>query len=371
MTTTIHPDNRSTGNTLVTIEVADNALAFRAIELDDRTPTGAQLAQAAGFRSAENVIILHMLGSGELEDIRPVETVSLGGGTHRFIIVASDRTYRVTLNGQRLEWPCRLISGGALRKLGAVPAEQAIFLERSDEPDQLIEDEQLVDLDGREVESFTSRRRTWQLMVQNVPLTFETPTVLVKTAIEKAGFDATQSWQIFLKVAGQPKRPVTLSDTVDMRTPGIEKLRLTPGHVDNGELAPKPRRDFPLLGPDHEHLDLLGLRWETVKEGEVRWLVIYDYPLPAGYTASRMKLALLIPPTYPQAQIYGFFTSPPLALTSKRGIPSTQMRAHLHGEEVHGWSRHRGPSAPWNPASDNVVTQLLLVDAALLKEVGD
>jgi hypothetical protein len=73
----------------------------------------------------------------------------------------------------------------------------------------------------------------------------------------------------------------------------------------------------------------------------------------------------------PGAQIYGFFAYPPLALANKRVIESTQLRGVLLGVEFHGWSRHRGPAAPWNPAVDNVVSQLALVDAALAKEVGE
>jgi hypothetical protein len=82
-------------------------------------------------------------------------------------------------------------------------------------------------------------------------------------------------------------------------------------------------------------------------------------------------MALEIPPTYPGAQIYGFYAHPPLALSSGHAIASTQLRGVLQGVEYHGWSRNRGAGAPWNPSTDNVVTQLALVDAALAKEVGE
>ena len=163
---------------------------------------------------------------------------------------------------------------------------------------------------------------------------------------------------------------MTLTDTIDLRTPGIEKLRLTPKEVNNGEAPCAPRRDFDLLDVDEAHLGRLGLRWETVEEAARRWLVIYDYPVPGGYTASATLLALEIPPTYPGAQIYGFYAYPPLALSSGRVIENTQLRGSIRGREFHGWSRNRG-STPWNPALDCVATQLALVDAALAKEVGE
>lgn len=80
-------------------------------------------------------------------------------------------------------------------------------------------------------------------------------------------------------------------------------------------------------------------------------------------------LTLEIPPTYPQAALYGFYAFPPLALASGRDIPSTQMRGTIRGQEFHGWSRHRG-SVAWNPVKDNVVTQLALADEAMTKEGG-
>jgi hypothetical protein len=198
-----------------------------------------------------------------------------------------------------------------------------------------------------------------------------TPTIVVREALIQAGFNPDQGWQIFLKIAGQAKQLVDLNTEIDLRTPGIEKLRLTPNDVNNGEAPPAPCRTFALLDIDETHLNRLGLRWETIIEAGRHWLLIHDYPVPTGYTVERTKLALEIPPNYPGAQIYGFYAYPPLALSSGRIIESTQLRGVLLGVEFHGWSRNRGSAAPWNPAADNVVTQLTLVDAALAKEVGE
>ena len=125
-----------------------------------------------------------------------------------------------------------------------------------------------------------------------------------------------------------------------------------------------------MLDADHAHLARLGLRWEAVEQLERRWLLIHDYPLPLGYSVTHNLLALEIPPTYPGAQIYGFYAYPPLALTSGRTIGNTQLRGTIDQREFHGWSRNRG-SLAWNPATDNVSTQLMLVEAALAKEVGE
>ena len=118
------------------------------------------------------------------------------------------------------------------------------------------------------------------------------------------------------------------------------------------------------------YLDGLALRWETVVEKGRRWLVIRDYPLPPGYSVPTSDLALELPETYPQAQIYGFYAYPPLALASGRAIANTQLNGVIDGKPYVGWSRYR-PGQPWNPDVDNVVSQFALVEAALLKEAGE
>lgn len=353
------------------IEVADETLTYRIVGIDDLTPTGAQLAAAAGYKPKQNAVVLQVLPNGDLEDVRPSETVNLRHINGRFVIIETDRDYFLILDGQRYPWPCRIVSGAVLRKLGGVPTDHAIYKEKTDEPDQLIADQNLVDLDGRGVESFVSRKLVWTLNVQGVVLDLDTPTILVTDALTRAGFDVTQSWHIFLKVREQAKREVQLTDHVDLRTPGIEKLRLTPREVNNGEAPSAPHRDFALLDADDTFLDRLGLRWETVEEVGRRWLLIHHYPVPAGYTAAQTLLALEVPSTYPGAQIDMFYTNPPLALASGRAIDCTHIAATIRGVVFNGWSRHRGVGAPWNPAVDNVSTHLALVESALLKEVGE
>lgn len=364
-------DEGAGGATHHIIEVADQTLTYRQVRIEDLTLTGAQLAVAAGFKSADDVSVLQVLPNGELEDVRPEETVHLQRTERRFVIVESNRAYRLMIDGQRFDWPGRIVAGGLLRKLGQVAADKAIYFEGQDQPDRLLGEHDLVDLEAAGVEGFVSRKLVWKLNVQGVLLELPAPTIVVREALILAGFNPDQGWQIFLKVAGHPKQPMQLTTEIDLRTPGIEKLRLTPKDVNNGEGPAKPSRAFALLEIDEAHLDRLGLRWEAIIEANRRWLLLHDYPLPAGYTVAQTKLALEIPPTYPGAQIYGFYAYPPLTLASGRAIDSTQLRGVLLGVEFHGWSRNRGPAAPWNSSTDNVVTQLALVDAALVKEIGE
>ncbi|MCK1298468.1 MULTISPECIES: multiubiquitin domain-containing protein [unclassified Bradyrhizobium] len=351
------------------IEVADKNLVFRQVVVNDATPTGAQISHAAGFALAQQAVVLHFLPDGDLEDIRPNQNVNLNAG-RQFIVVETDRLFFLTINGERFEWPSRMISGAVVRKLGKVPSEDEVLLTRVDEPDRVIEPRDLLDLGKGGIEAFVSRKPSWKLNVQGVILTLHQPTIVVKQALLDAGFDPTKGWQIFLIVKDEPKRAVGLDYTVNLRTPGIEKLRLTPTGVHNGEAAAKPRRHFDLLEVDEKHLVSLGVFWETVIDGTSRWLLIHNYQVPPGYTPRMVMLAFLIPPTYPTAQIDMFYTSPKLNLTSGQPIDRTQVAATIFGTSFNGWSRHRGPPAPWNPATDNVITHLALVESAIAKEVG-
>ena len=180
------------GDSRHTIEVADQTLSFREVRIDDLTPNGAHLAVAAGFKPAQGVIVLKVLANGELEDIRPSEVVDVRHQEGRFIIVESDRTYRLTLDGERFDWPCRVISGRGLRKLGNVPDDKAIYFEREDKAERQIGDHDLVDLDGPGIEAFHSRKVRWKLNVQGVVLDVLTPTIVVRDALTRAGFNPDQ-----------------------------------------------------------------------------------------------------------------------------------------------------------------------------------
>lgn len=212
--------------------------------------------------------------------------------------------------------------------------------------------------------------KDYKLNVQGVVIDWPNSTISVRDAIKKAGFDVDKPWLIFLKVQGQPKEEVTLDRIVDLTLPGLEKIRLTPKDVTNGE-APVEIDGFALLDVDDEFLNGLGLTWETVIEQKRRWLLVHSYPVPHGYTATTTTIALEIPSTYPSAQIDMFYCFPPLALASGREIARTQVRAMIKSDEFHGWSRHRGGASTWDPDKDNVSTQFALVDACIAREVGE
>lgn len=369
MTTIDNSAALARGNTLATITVAGTDLAFRQVVLDTDTPTGGKIAKACGFTGDQHPYILQWREDGDLEDIRTHEEADLSKGL-RFIVAESSNSNRITIDDDQYDWPADVISGAVVRKLGKVPSDKLIFLEREDEADLQVADIDVIPIKRPGVEEFKSRKAMWELVVQNVKIKSDAPNILASDAMIKAGFEDITSWIIHLKVEGQPKRQIDANYVIDLTTPGIEKVRLTPKQVDNGEAHSAPRRDFELLPVDHVYLDNLGLPWETVIEGEQRWLVISDYPVPRGYQVDTVKLALLVPLPYPQAQIDMFHVFPALARNDGGAIPNL-MQQVIGNVPFQTWSRHRGQVSTWNPRRDNVSTHLALVESAVAKEVGE
>jgi hypothetical protein len=188
---------------------------------------------------------------------------------------------------------------------------------------------------------------------------------VTRDAIKLAGFDPGTGWIIILKIKGEPKKEVDLAALIDLRHPGIEKLRLTPRRINNGEMAQPRHLDFLLLPQDEAHLDRLGLRWETVNDGGRRWLVIHSYSLPLGYTHNTVDIAIDVPTAYPGAQLDMFYCHPPLAHATGGPIPQTQHIETILGLQYQRWSRHR----QWDSARDSLATHMALVEESLCREV--
>ncbi|MGE0371674.1 MAG: E2/UBC family protein [Gammaproteobacteria bacterium] len=210
--------------------------------------------------------------------------------------------------------------------------------------------------------------RPWKLNVQGVVIESGEPTIKARDAIAEAGFDVSTPWIIVLKVQGEPKREIELDTLVDLRKPGLEKIRLTPRKIDNGE-AHRPRRsDFQLLPKDEAYLVAIGAVWETAIDNGRRWLILRNRPLPTGYTVSMTDIALDVPAPYPGAQIDMFYVHPHLQRVSGQPIPQTDTIESVFGVGFQRWSRHR-PDGSWNAAVDCIATHMALVEEALLREV--
>ena len=128
------------------------------------------------------------------------------------------------------------------------------------------------------------------------------------------------------------------------------------------------RREFSLAEDDEVCLKGTGLVWETAIEGGTKWLIVRQYPLPAGYNLAFADVALRIPPSYPDGQIDMVYFYPALALASGRNVKALTDHP-LEGKQYQQWSRHRTAANPWRPGLDNICTHLLQVDSWLKREL--
>jgi hypothetical protein len=204
----------------------------------------------------------------------------------------------------------------------------------------------------------------WKINVQGVGVESDKPTILARHAIKLAGFNPDAGWIIVLKITGEPRREIGLDTKIDLTHPGVEKLRLTPRQIINGD-GPAQRLDFRLLPQDEAHLIRLGLRWETVCEGGRRWLLLRAYPLPQGYNVAATNVAIEIPVSYPGAQLDMFYCCPTLLRANSTRPPQTEHAELILGVSHQRWSRHR----QWDSSCDSLATHLTLVDESLRREI--
>lgn len=365
---TAHSDNKDESATPhQRVEVRVNG---QVVHLTDPSPTGSQLLAAARLRPASEFALLEWPVNGPTREVGLEEVICLPEAGHvaDFIAVQADGVLYFVLDGDRYAWAGPL-DADTVRRIGRLPQEKALWLERRDQPDVLLEPGQTIHLERAGVEQIYTRAKVWFLDVQGDRTEWDRPLVGVREALEKAGVDLTKQWTIVLKVKGKEPRQVELNDTVDLREPGIERLWLRPRQVNNGDGPSTARREFSLLSKDEAFLSNLGYDWETIKEGAHRWLIVTNYPVPPGYDQASCRLAVDVPPSYPTAQIDMFYCDPPLTISNGTVPAATDSRVAIGGVPFQRWSRHR-PDGQWAVGKDSVATHFGLIDAAISREVG-
>lgn len=350
------------------VEVAGTDLNFKPLTVADRSPSGRQILAYCDLAPHSEHVVLQWLPGGDIEEVRPEESVDFSGaGAPRLIVARADRTFRLTLDDRSLEWPMDSISEGALRTLGAIEGNYTVFLRKEDRPDAHVRPGSTVKLGPAGVETFYSRAAKWKLNVQGVVIESDTPTIAVRDALTRAGFAADGSWIIVLKTSSE-RRQIELDDTIDLTLPGIEKLRLTPLEINNGASRARPR-EFALLPTDETGLQERRVDWSAVVDQGRRWLLLHDVALPEGYNTPTATIAVEVPTSYPMAEIDMFYCQPALSRADGRPIPQTEVTQAIAGDTFQRWSRHRGAGSQWRPGNDNVLTHLTLVDASIAREV--
>ncbi len=138
------------------IRIAGADLNFRETSLADATPTGRQIAAAAGAHPASEYIVLEWVKDGDTRELDLDETTDLRKpGIERFIVVKSDRTYRFEIDERRLQWPEATVTREVLLAFaGQDAASFSVWQERRNEPDIEVVAGSPAHLDDKGVERF-------------------------------------------------------------------------------------------------------------------------------------------------------------------------------------------------------------------------
>lgn len=162
-------------------------------------------------------------------------------------------------------------------------------------------------------------------------------------------------------------QPVAPDQVVSLVAPGVERFMTIPNEVTEGE-GLQLRRQFTLLPRDVEYLESLGQRWETVAEAGVKAVIVYSWPLPAGYNVATADVHVRFSDGYPDAQLDMAYFAPALSRADNRPVNNLSS-LRFDGRDWQQWSRHRTPVSAWRPSIDDLSTHMALADDWLAAEL--
>lgn len=152
------PELTSGNRNRVSALISDETFNFRSFPFEDRKVTGVQIAGAFGAHPHTDFVVLHQLQSLELEALRPTELADLRKA-NRFFVIRGDATFSFFVDGLSMVWPQKTLAGRYIKTLvGKDGPDIELLLEREDQPDKIIGEDELVRLSGEGVEKFKTRR---------------------------------------------------------------------------------------------------------------------------------------------------------------------------------------------------------------------
>ena len=158
------------------IDIFDEHFHRKEVSIEDDRVTGRQIAEAAGYNSIDELIVLQQLQNGALEEIRSEELVNLKhAGVERFFVIEADVTYRFILDGLKLEWPRSHINAETLRRLARKDDSFDVVYQLDDAPDRKLDEDEFVNLSGHGTECFKTKQGSKLVTVFYGEISFELP----------------------------------------------------------------------------------------------------------------------------------------------------------------------------------------------------
>jgi hypothetical protein len=235
----------------------------------------------------------------------------------------------------------------------------------------LVDKDSVVILDIVDIEEYVLGGRPvphahhYKYRVNKQHFVVETPELTCEQILEKAGLVPTNQYRLRLKRRHGPPEEIKPGQTVHLRDHGIERFIAQPKEVQDGL---ETRRQFVLAPEDTAFLDTLGLHWETLRNANRLWVIIYNKPLPSGFQVPVADVAIEIAPGYPTSQLDMAYFWPPLQRPDRKPIACVQAIEQLDGKSWQRWSRHRIGASVWVPGIDNLERHFAYVQDWLARE---
>lgn len=117
----------------------------------------------------------------------------------------------------------------------------------------------------------------------------------------------------------------------------------------------------PLLEEHISHLRSQGYNIEVKEDSEI-CIIFKDYRIPSNiWNCDKTDLLVITHPTYPNAKMDMFWVDPPIALKSGAQAQAVSPETRCG----RSWLRFSWHVQTWNPAHDNLMTYLNVVDDRL------
>lgn len=120
------------------------------------------------------------------------------------------------------------------------------------------------------------------------------------------------------------------------------------------------RREFQLPEEDIFFLESLELKWETIIDAGMHWVIIHNYPVPSGYNVNTTTVAIKIETGYPRTALDMAYFNPHLSRKDGQIINAICCQI-INGQNFQRWSRHRTLINPWREGVDDLSTHMSLV----------
>lgn len=206
---------------------------------------------------------------------------------------------------------------------------------------------------------------SYRIKVDGQKYVVNVPHMLGEDILKLAGISNPSQMVLYQKFRGGEAKVIEPSEKVDFTAPGIEKFVTIPTDMTEGF---ENKKHFQLSSEDTEFLDSLGLPWDGIMENGIRRVIIYDFPLPAGYNVDNVSVNMRLESGYPDVQIDMAYFYPSISRLDNKSIRATSTDL-FNGVQWQRWSRHRTSANPWRPGIDNLSTHVSAIRYWLQSEL--